>query len=193
MFNRFLGILLMGIVIKTMDDFFDKEIDKESKQWNIHILLGRSILPYSLLIAIISLYLNFAEAAAIFATSYTIGMLHTYRGILPTKLYGWQEGIIILIIFTYILSLREILVTLVIVGIIQLIDDIIDYKKEKFINYNNIINKIGVFNTILIILILLFVSISFSLIKFIYFSTAALLVYFIFLIIQKFYRTVYND
>jgi len=193
MFNRFFGILLMGIVIKIMDDFFDKEIDKESNQWNINILLGRSILPYSLLITIISLYLNFTEAASIFATSYTIGMLHSYRGILPTKIYGWQEGFIILLIFTYILSLREILLTIIIVGIIQLIDDMIDYKKEKFINHNNIINKIGFFNTIIVTLILLFISLSFSPIKFIYFSTATLLVYLIFILIQKFSRTVYND
>ncbi len=193
MFNRFFGILLMGIVIKVMDDYFDKEIDKESKQWNINILLGRSILPYSLLIAIISLYLNFTEAAAVFAASYTIGMLHTYRGILPTKIYGWQEGFVILLIFSYILSFREIIVTIIIVGIIQLIDDMLDYKKEKFINQNNIINKIGIFNTILSTFILLFIAIKFFPLKFNYFFIAAVVVHFIFLIIRKFSRTVYND
>ncbi len=193
MFNRFFGILLMGLVIKIMDDFFDKEIDKESNQWNIHFLLGRSILPYSLLITIISLYFNFTEAAAIFATSYIIGMLHSYRGILPTKLYGWQEGIIILLIFIYILSLEEILSAILMIVIIQIIDDIIDYKIEKFINYNNIINKIGIFNSILLTLILLFISFKYFPIKLIYFSTASFFVYLIFIFIQKFTRTDYYD
>lgn len=174
----------MGIVIKIMDDFLDRDIDIDSNQWNISISLGRAVIPYSLLLLIISLYLNFAEAVALFAASYIIGMLHSYRGELPTGLNGWQEGIVVLLIFIYILPIHEIIAALIFIWIIQCLDDIIDYKKEIFINQDNIINKIGYFNAGFITIILIFILLKFFLIKFLYFSLAGIFLYIIFFILE---------
>ena len=61
MYKRFLGIFLMGLVIKMMDDYIDKEIDLLKGQWNLSLIFKNAILPYALLLLIFSLYFNFLK------------------------------------------------------------------------------------------------------------------------------------
>src|SRR5690554_1297255 len=146
MYKRFAGVFLIGIVIKIMDDYLDRDIDRFKEQWNITLIINRGILPYSLVLLIFSLYLNFPEGVSIFAASYLVGMINDLNEKLPTKLYAWQEGIFLIILTTYMSSLKDSISALLIVSSIQIIDDFIDMKKDKYIDNSNIVNKIGKIN-----------------------------------------------
>lgn len=186
MFERLAGITLIGFVIKMMDDFLDQEIDILQGDLNLTSILKKGILPYSLVIMIFALHLNFIESVSYFSASYLLGMASTAGDKLPSRLKGWQEGLILITIAIYLTDLREIITSIILILILQLIDDYIDYKKEIYIKKDNLINKLGYIN-VLIIFIVLFISvINFCLIKTIYFSLASCIIYLSLWILKKY-------
>ncbi|HHU92585.1 MAG TPA: hypothetical protein GXZ20_05560 [Halanaerobiaceae bacterium] len=187
MYKRFLGIFLMGLVIKMMDDYIDKEIDLLKGQWNLSLIFKNAILPYALLLLIFSLYFNFSEAVTIFAASYFLGMASELKETLPSGLMAWQEGIILLILITYITSVQESLAAILIVITIQLIDDFLDLKKDKYIDNRNLVNKLGKFNASLITLALMLISLKYFLEKSLYCYSALICLYILLYLIEKKY------
>ncbi len=177
MFSIIGGLFLVGIVIKLMDDFLDQELDILTTNKNLAVKLGRGILPYTLLLLIFALYLNFNESLTLFTASYIIGMGYDTNQKLPSYLYAWQEGIIVFIITILITSFYETISALTLIVLLQLGDDLFDYRKDKNIGDNNFINKIGFIPTIIMIMILLLLAIKYFPLKLIYFLTAAALVY----------------
>jgi len=183
----------MGIVIKLMDDFLDKDIDRLTHQWNFAIILNRALLPYSFVLLIISLYLNFSDSVSIFAASYAIGMAGDYKEKLPTRLYSWQEGILVLIMGVFISSFYDIISAVIIVSIIQIIDDLIDFKNDIKSQARNVIVKYGRVNSFLSIGILILLSIRFCPVKTVYYLTAFFLLNLLVCIISKEDGVVKND
>lgn len=177
MFKRFFGIFLMALVIKMMDDYIDKEIDELKGQWNLSLVLNKAILPYSLVLIIFSLYCNFTEAFSIFAASYFLGMSSELKESLPSGLKAWMEGVLLLLVATYMSSVHEILAALLIVSSIQLIDDFLDLKKDAYVDSRNIVNKLGKFNSALITIVLILLSLNYYLVKSLYYYTALLFLY----------------
>ncbi|MFW6281404.1 MAG: hypothetical protein ACOC1O_01245 [bacterium] len=184
MFKKFLSILLIGVLIKIMDDYLDRDIDRIIGRWNITLVLNRSILPYSLLLMLISTYLDYNESVSFFISSYIIGMTNDTFEKLPTRLYAWQESIITLLIAIYISGLKIMVSCFLLILLIQIIDDLLDYNKEKYI-INNIRNKLGFINTLLIIMIISLISLRFFPFRTIYFLTAALIIYLFFYFFEK--------
>lgn len=187
MYKRFAGVFLIGIVIKIMDDYLDRDIDRFKEQWNITLIINRGILPYSLVLLIFSLYLNFPEGVSIFAASYLVGMINDLNEKLPTKLYAWQEGIFLIILTTYMSSLKDSISALLIVSSIQIIDDFIDMKKDKYIDNSNIVNKIGKINAFIITIVLVLASFKFFFLKSIFYYSAVALLYLIIYLLEKIY------
>lgn len=185
MFNRFIGVFFTGIVIKIMDDYLDYNIDKELELWNYTILLGRAALPYSLVLFMVGLSLNFSEGVGFFASSYCLGMNSSDKSRLPSGLLPWQEGLILVAISIFITDFYNTLYCFISIFYIQLMDDLIDYQKEKFTNQHNYIKKYGVINSSIIITIVIFCAIKFFLLKFVIFLLAASLIYIITYILQK--------
>ncbi|MFW6281697.1 MAG: hypothetical protein ACOC1O_02730 [bacterium] len=188
MFKRLIGILIMGIVIKIMDDSLDRDLDKMTGQWNITSILNRSITPYCILMVIISLYFNFEECISIYMTSYILGMINDCREKLPSKLFAWQECIIIFFLSISITSFINMISTIFIIILIQIIDDYIDLKKDTYPQTNNIIIKLGCVNTILLFIIILFLSLVYFPIKLYYFIIADFFIYLIFFYLEKINR-----
>lgn len=188
MFKRFIGIFLIAVVIKIMDDFLDKDIDKLSNQWNITLILKRAILPYCIVLLILSLYCNFNESVSIFAASYMLGMINEHNQQLPTRLYAWQEGLLMILFAIYMTSVKDVFSALVIVSFIQIIDDVIDLNKDKYTKVDNTIYKYGKINMLIISIILLLISIRYFLIKTIYYLLAGLTLYTTFFLLKKKYR-----
>ena len=177
MLRRLVGLVLIGLVIKLMDDFLDQERDKAIGQYNFSHLLGKSIMPYSLVILILALYLNFAEGISLFMASYQVGMAHDYKIKLPSGLLSWQEGVIVFIITTYITNLHNSLSALLLILLLQFIDDLIDFKKDNKYFKTNLFKVLGVFNSLLIMTILTIISVIFFPLKLIYFVSAVIILY----------------
>lgn len=184
MLKRLLGLLLVGLAIKLMDDFLDQEKDKASGQYNLYHILGKSILPYSLVIFSFGLYLNLVEGISFFAASYLLGMAHDYHLRLPSGLIAWQEGLIVFMFSTYLTDLKNSLSALLLILLLQFIDDLIDFKKDSQYFQANLFKKLGFFNSVLIMLALTIVAIIFYPVKLIYFIIAIILLYLSFEILK---------
>ncbi len=184
MLKRLLGLLLVGLAIKLMDDFLDQEKDKASGQYNLYHILGISILPYSLVIFSFGLYLNLVEGISFFAASYLLGMAHDYHLRLPSGLIAWQEGLIVFMFSTYLTDLKNSLSALLLILLLQFIDDLIDFKKDSQYFQANLFKKLGFFNSVLIMLALTIIAIIFYPVKLIYFITAIILLYLSFEILK---------
>lgn len=186
MFKRFAGIFLTGLVIKLMDDFLDQDLDRLKGEENFSRIIGRGILPYSLVIIILALYFNFNESVSYFAASYFLGMAYDDRERLPSRLFGWQEGLIVLGISILLTSLKDTLSALILILLIQLFDDYVDYRRDNLFLGRNLINTLGIVNSILLTLILFFLVIKFFPLKLVFFSLASFILYVIFWLGKKY-------
>ena len=179
MYKRFLGILVIGVVIKFMDDFLDKKIDNILDNKNYAVLMGNSIFPYTLLLMILALYLNFEEATTYFAASYVTGMAQDYNEKLPSHILAWQESLLVFLFSIIFISFYETIYAIILIFFLQLIDDFIDYQQDNYINDFNYIKLTGIIPGFILIIILSLISIKFFPLKLIYFCTAVIILYLI--------------
>jgi hypothetical protein len=153
-----LSIFLTGLSIKLMDDYLDQELDKLSNKRTMAIKLERASLPYTLLLFSLAVALNYSWSLSLFWASYILGMGYDLQNSLPTGLKSYQESVILLILSLYILEPEQMFSSLLIIFVIQLIDDLIDYKVDKQIYRNNFIYIFGKWQVIFLIIIMISLS-----------------------------------
>ena len=194
MYKRFFGLITIGIVIKLMDDFLDKKIDNILDKHNYALILKNSILPYTILLTILALYLNMKEGITFFAASYVLGMTKDYDKKLPTNVFAWQESLIVFIFSIIYISFLDTIYAIILIFLLQLIDDLIDLKDDNYINEFNYIELMGTTPGIILMIILILISLNYFPLKFIYFCSAVIVLYFIDYILKiKFNKSKINN
>lgn len=154
--RTFFSIFLAAIAIKLIDDSLDKDgflNDIISKN------MGTGIVPYSILIFSFACILNNILPISLFLSSYIIGMFSDFNRKLTFKLKGYQESLIIGIIGIIIFGYGIMLVSFLIILVIQILDDLIDYKTDKKKCKYNLACKYGRIEVLVIALILILVII----------------------------------
>lgn len=186
MYKDLLSFLFIGIVIKIMDDYLDQELDKLTEQWNICNTLGRGVLPYSLVFMVLALYFNLSEGLSFFWASYSLGMTSNLKEKLPSKLLAWQESLLAFIISITLSSFFTTISSFILIFLIQIIDDYIDYSSDVLPQQTNLIFNLGRINCLVITLILLLLAIHFFFFKLICFTLAGIIIYFSFAYLKYF-------
>lgn len=156
------AVILTAITIKLVDDYLDND---KSILSTIIGNMGRGILPYSIMIFSISCLFNVETSVSLVASAYIIGMLSDFNRKLSFSFTGYQESILIFGTIVLFLGLHEVLSSLLIIFITQLIDDIIDIDKDRYYNNKNLVLQIGVVEVVLISLILILVTFKLNPIK----------------------------
>lgn len=177
MFSRLLSFYLTGFVIKLMDDYLDQDLARLKEEWNFAEQIGRAILPYSLVIFIAAVYFNFEESVSLFAASYLVGMFYGAEDKLPSRLRGWQEGILVFLLSVYVTSLQNTVASLLLIILIQFVDDYLDYSSDLKCSRKNYIYSMGMINSVIIFTIILLLVLRYFPVKLLYFSSAAALLY----------------
>lgn len=160
----FFTFFLIGFVIKLVDDSIDvtdanRIFDKLLNN------MQNGIIPYILVIFSISCLLDYKLTVSIFISSYIIGMFNDINRILSFKLKGYQEAIILFLIGIFFLGKSEMISSFLLVLIIQLLDDIIDLKNDKYYGRNNLCLKFGFLEVSVFLLILTLLLFKLSYIK----------------------------
>lgn len=153
---------ITAFIIKLLDDYIDLD---QSGFSHIVDKMGKGILPYSLILFSLSCLINREVTISLLAAAYIIGMTKDLNRELSFKLKGYHESVIILIIFGLFLGIYEMVSSLIIIFIIQLLDDIIDLKKDKYYNNKNLAINFGIVEVCLSSLIFFLVSIKIDLKK----------------------------
>ncbi|NPV44908.1 MAG: hypothetical protein HPY70_13195 [Firmicutes bacterium] len=134
LFRQFSSILLVGLVIKIMDDIIDE---------NYPEYLYKAALPYAIIIFVISTLIEHKTAISLFMSSYIVGMFSDINETLLTGLKGYQESLIIFGLGTVFLGWKEFIFSLTIIIGIQLIDDVIDVSIDRNSGQRNMVMRYG--------------------------------------------------
>lgn len=163
-FKKLLGLFLVGIVIKLLDDEVDKETGIENR-YKINLIneLGKYKLPYGLILLSIAMVLETYYAFSLFSSAYIIGMFNFINRKLPLKVKAYHEIIIIVIINLVLIPYRIFFHSFIVIILIQALDDILDMKHDLTYGYFNFANKYGKGEMIIVSVILVTSSLMLSL------------------------------
>ncbi|SCZ01075.1 hypothetical protein [Alkaliphilus peptidifermentans] len=157
-FKRYIAVLLIGFVIKWLDDEVDfKEEAAIDKKKLLNIFDCK--LPYCLLFLALAMMLDTYYSFSLFTAAYIIGMFQIPLQRLPFGLKSYQEIIILIIINTLFVPIDIFIHALILIFTIQLLDDIVDFNYDKKYSFKNYAVKFGKGEVIIFILILLVAAI----------------------------------
>lgn len=136
-FRKYISVILLGVVIKLLDDEIDDDRMDKGLQNKLYQDLIAYKFPYCLLFLSLSMLIEPELIFSLFTSSYMIGMFHFPRQKLPTNLKSYHEIIILLIINLIKISLDIFAVAFLSILLIQLIDDLQDYTYDFKYGYKN--------------------------------------------------------
>lgn len=147
------SMVLMGAAVKLMDDYLDSEYDICRGERTVAVKIGRASLPYALVCAVCSAYLNVAIAVSLFFACYALGMLTNAREKLPTRVPAYVEVIVSAAILWGMVGWRMALWALAFIAFIDWLDDIIDMTRDARTGQRNLALRLGMVETTLLILL----------------------------------------
>lgn len=150
--TSFFAILCVGAAIKIMDDFLDSEYDLCRGKITLAGRLGRAVLPYTLCVALLGAYLNTQLCISLFLASYALGMFSTWRDVLPTRLPAYVEILIAIGLSVLCTGWYMTLWAVSITAVIDWLDDLVDIAGDKRSGQRNLALRLGVVETILLLL-----------------------------------------
>jgi 1,4-dihydroxy-2-naphthoate octaprenyltransferase len=153
------GILLTGLAIKLMDDFLDMEYDQCLGKRTLAIRLGRAALPYSLLLLAAGCGLALNDSLSLFLGSYAVGMTQDWAEKMPTRLPGYVEMAGAFGISLLCVGAVSAFWGVTMMAAVQLLDDLLDVQKDSRTGQRNMVLRIGVVETTLLLLIFFLFSV----------------------------------
>jgi hypothetical protein len=150
-----IAILLTGIIIKFTDDYLDGDLPES---------LERGFLPYFLLLFSFSVAIS-REGTGFFLAAYCVGMLKDPLFKLPIGLCSWQESLVVFLISCGLVGFMKITEAVLIMLVIQIADDIWDFKVYKESWHKNLAARFGIIEAFVSMLIVLVVSLMLNPIK----------------------------
>jgi len=160
-----LSVILAGLAIKLLDDCLDQHrIDYA---------------PYAMCSICVSVFL-WSESLSLYLCSYIVGMFHDERLKLITHFRVYQEQGIVFLISYLLTGLKATFSSILIIFIIQLMDDLMDEKIDKYECKKNWALYFGRIETLLLASILFIICTYIDAFKTLLCLTAALMISFIF-------------
>ncbi len=160
--TQIIAILLVGIVIKLIDDYLDEvgECHESNDRGNIHPAqrLGKGVAPYGLLLFATAMSLDAGSACTLFFAAYVVGMVKDPDLILPTYLPTWGESLAVITGGIILWGYMEMLSSTTVMAAVQLIDDYADQKKDERENRTNLVHRWGKVEILLVTTITTLVS-----------------------------------
>lgn len=153
-----LAIFFVGVCIKVMDDYVDIELDTLLDKKTLAAKLGPGTLPYLLLLFAVAAAINQELTLALFMASYAVGMYQDLFRPLPTGLKGWQESAVVFGLGIALVGWVTIVWSFAIMAVIQLLDDLIDYRLDLKTGVVKAVQRLGFTETALLVLILTLLS-----------------------------------
>lgn len=148
-FVNWMVILIIGTVIKLMDDYLDQDLDKIEGKYTLAMVLDKAVLPYTLLCTVMCMAIKPALSGSLFLASYLVGMGHDLRRQLPFGWNAWQEVIIFGFFGVVVFGFVETVSSMLIMIAIQLADDFLDYYSDTFYSRRNFVVRFGLWECVL--------------------------------------------
>lgn len=161
-FRRYLSVILIGVIIKELDNETDEDRDTDLLMYKLLSMLRPYYLPYGLITMAIAMMLDKDYSFTIFTSAYMIGMFQISPQKLPLKLKNYQEILIILLLNLLLSPISIFIHSFLMISIIQLLDDLIDQEYDFLYGYSNYAVRFGKIEVILTIGIFLITAVMLS-------------------------------
>lgn len=147
-----LCLLLIGAVVKLLDDSLDADFDKFRGQLTLAARLGRAVYPYGVVLALVAAYLNANLTIALFLGSYVVGMFVQWRESLPTKVSAYIEILAGIALSVALTGWQTAFWGVAMMAVIDWLDDLVDYSGDKTSGQVNLALRIGVVETLFLVM-----------------------------------------
>ncbi len=154
-----LAMVLMGGVIKLMDDALDAEYDICRGEHTLAVKLGRALLPYTLVLAVLALFLQPMLTTALFFGSYAVGMFNHWREKLPTHVPAYVEIFLVAGLSLLLTGWQNTVWGFAFMALVDWGDDMTDAARDKVSGQDNLVLHIGWIETSLLLLLVLCVAV----------------------------------
>lgn len=152
---KWMVILVIGTVIKLMDDYLDQDLDKIEGKYTLAMFLEKATLPYTLLCTVMCMALEPMLTGSLFLASYLVGMGHDLQRQLPLGWTAWQESLLFGLFGLVGFGIAEMIGSLLIVLFIQLADDFVDYHSDSITSRRNFVLQLGLWESFILGVIVL--------------------------------------
>lgn len=136
-------ILLMGAVIKMMDDFLDLRYDTLAGTYSLAMRLGEGTLPYALIGFAVAALIEPRLAVSLMCGAYAVGMAGDLDRQLPSGLTGYQESAIVLLLNLLFLPWNLVVWAFLAMLALQLADDLHDLDADRASGNPNLVRRLG--------------------------------------------------
>lgn len=150
-FRTLAAVFCSGLVIKLVDDFLDEDLDKLEGKTTISIIWHKAVLPYSLLIFSVAVLLDRELAISLFLASYLVGMSKDLKQRWLPGLNSWQEILILGILGCIVLPVWIFLGSVFLMLMVQLMDDLLDYSRDRYSFSKNLVFRLGQLETVILL------------------------------------------
>ncbi|RIV29312.1 hypothetical protein D2Q93_00150 [Alicyclobacillaceae bacterium I2511] len=154
-----LALVLMGSAIKLMDDQLDAEYDICRGERTLAVKLGRALLPYTLVLTVLALYLQPVLTTAVFFGSYAVGMFTRWQEKLPTRVPAYVEIFMVIGLSMLLTGWQTAVWGLTFMALVDWVDDLTDATLDKVSGQDNLVLRIGWIETSLLVLLVLCVAV----------------------------------
>jgi len=152
-FNVFaasLAVSLCSLSVKLMDDHLDRDRDMCCGRANMAEVLGKGTVVYAAMLLALAAGLNAVLSLSLFLASYVVGMFNDLSRIMPTRLSGWQESVIVFVLGSFLFGLHMMMFALLFIIAVQLFDDCIDIHTDRLCGQRNFACRMGLLECMLV-------------------------------------------
>jgi len=158
-FALFGALLAGGFAIKMMDDALDVDYDICRGRRTLAAKLGKGALPYALLVGLVGTAWNAHVVIAVFLASYTVGMALRLGERLPTRLPAGVEMALAALLSILLVGWMLTLWAIAMMAVIDWLDDVVDVSNDALAGAANMVARIGLIETLLLILCALCIAV----------------------------------
>lgn len=155
--GRIPAVFFLGLVIKSMDDFLDEPWPPTK---GILSRFAKGLLPYSLVLFGLALYLDFRLVWSLFLAGYAVGMFSHPYVMLPSGLPSWIETLVAGIVSWLTVGYSYTLWAMLCMVSVQLLDDFLDYHVDSRRSEANWLHKLGKGEGVILLLLTFYLAVS---------------------------------
>ncbi|MDR3591411.1 MAG: hypothetical protein P4N41_17285 [Negativicutes bacterium] len=138
-----LSVCLCCCAVKLTDDFLDRDVDCSGGRANWAVRLGPGAMVYAVLLLALAAGFCPRVSLSLFFASYCIGMFNDLTVLLPSRLKGWQESLLVLTLGVILFDWRTVVFALLFVASVQCFDDCVDMRSDRLCGQRNLACRFG--------------------------------------------------
>jgi 4-hydroxybenzoate polyprenyltransferase len=153
-----LASALCALAVKLTDDWLDRDRDQAVGRANWAAGIGAGTMVYAALFLALAAGVNAAVSLALFFASYVVGMFNDLGRLLPSRLSGWQESLLVLAAGAAVCGWRTMSFAVLFVAAVQLLDDCLDLAGDRLAGQRNFACRLGTAECLLVGITLMLAS-----------------------------------